>query len=370
MKRNKRWFLAALLQLLAAASLLVASRQIDGFAAWHEAHVYPLFVNTLGRLWSIVPFSVVEIGLYALLIGLLVTLLVALVRMVLRIVRKEAQKVRPITTWACRTLCLASLLLLLYTLTCGINYATPSFSERAGYPIQASTKEELRVTCEMLIDQINAEVDNLTYDEAGSSVLPADAGKTARRAMQNLGQTWEFLDGYYPNPKKILVSEILSYQFLTGVYSPFTVEANYNGDMPDMDVPATMCHELSHLKGFMREDEAGFLAYLACTGSDDAMFRYSGAMHALTYCLNAYYDAVDGDTYRSLYYELDERAIQDRRNNSQWWEAYRGKISEAANTVNDTYLKANNQTDGVASYGRMADLMIAYWRQTGQNQEE
>lgn len=45
-------------------------------------------------------------------------------------------------------------------------------------------------------------------------------------------------------------------QQLCGVYSPFTVEANYNGDMPDYNVPHTLCHELSHLKGFMREDEA------------------------------------------------------------------------------------------------------------------
>ena len=33
--------------------------------------------------------------------------------------------------------------------------------------------------------------------------------------------------------------------------------------------------------------------------------------------------------------------------------------AEIHNKVNDAYLKANNQTDGVQSYGRMVDLLIA-----------
>ena len=46
--------------------------------------------------------------------------------------------------------------------------------------------------------------------------------------------------------------------------------------MPYYNIPHTICHELSHLKGFMREDEANFIGYLACIGSDSPDFRYSG----------------------------------------------------------------------------------------------
>ena len=34
-----------------------------------------------------------------------------------------------------------------------------------------------------------------------------------------------------------------------------------------------------------------------------------------------------------------------------------------ANEVNDTYLKANGQQDGVVSYDRMVELILAYNRQ-------
>lgn len=50
------------------------------------------------------------------------------------------------------------------------------------------------------------------------------------------------LAGYYPQPKELLISEILSYQGLTGIYLPFTVEANYNGDMPAYDKPFTFAN--------------------------------------------------------------------------------------------------------------------------------
>ena len=35
-----------------------------------------------------------------------------------------------------------------------------------------------------------------------------------------------------------------------------------------------------------------------------------------------------------------------------------------SNQMNDTYLKINNQEEGVKTYGRMVDLMLAYHRKT------
>ena len=87
----------------------------------------------------------------------------------------------------------------------------------------------------------------------------------------------------------MILSEVLSYQGLTGIYLPFTVEANYNGDMPAYDKPFTVCHELSHLRGFMEEQEANFIAFLACIGSERTDFQYSGYLSGWVYCMNALY---------------------------------------------------------------------------------
>ena len=66
------------------------------------------------------------------------------------------------------------------------------------------------------------------------------------------------------------------------------------------------------------------------------------------------------ETYVQLHGKLCESARMDLRENSVFWERYEGKVAEAANQWNDTYLKMNNQADGVKSYGRMVDLMLAY----------
>lgn len=365
MKKLKRKSVITLILLLLAVTLLALARGTEQFADWYAQYIYPLFVGTLGRFCSLFPVSVVEILLYVSVIALVTALLAALVRMGLRLVRRTKNKpwYMPVLSWLSGVMVFAAALFLLYTCTCGIQYSRRSFSQEAGFAVQPATEEELRQTCLMVIEQINAEVEYIQYDENGSSIISDHSGEEARRAMAALGADYDCMQGYYPQPKGILVSEILSYQQLSGVYSPFTVEANYNADMPDWEIPASMCHELSHLRGFMREDEAGFIAYLACIGSELAEFRYSGAMHAFSYCMNAYYDAAGADAYWELYGMLDERAQQDRRNCNAWWAQFEGPVAEAANSVNDAYLKANNQSDGVKSYGRMADLMIAYWRE-------
>ena len=260
---------------------------------------------------------------------------------------------------------MCGVLLCTYTVNCGINYYAAPFSSYAGMQTEMYTKEELEKLCEFLLEQVN------DLAESGAEVSYRDNRKEWRlegvRAMQQAagrrGGQFACLDGYYPQPKEVAVSWILSVQQLCGVYSPFTVEANFNGDMPDYNIPHTICHELSHLKGFMREDEANFIGYLACISSENPAFRYSGYLSGWVYAGNALAQA-DVERYLELWEKLDKRAVEDLRENHVFWDRYEGRVAEAANQWNDTYLKMNDQEDGVKSYGRVVDLMLAYYKQT------
>ena len=63
-----------------------------------------------------------------------------------------------------------------------------------------------------------------------------------------------------------------------------------------------------------------------------------------------------------LYEQLDPQAIEDLGENNRFWDQFEGTVAEVSTKVNDTYLKAHSQTDGVKSYGRMVDLMLVYYR--------
>jgi hypothetical protein len=150
---------------------------------------------------------------------------------------------------------------------------------------------------------------------------------------------------------------------ITGVFFPFTMEANVNVDIPDYTIAATMMHELAHLRGFMREDEANYLSYLAGMKSDNIELQYSSTMLALVYAGNALYSQ-NPDLYFIIRDQYSEGVLKDIRANSEYWTQYEDTVvSTISNKVNDTYLKANNQEDGVKSYGRMLDLLLAKYRE-------
>ncbi len=80
--------------------------------------------------------------------------------------------------------------------------------------------------------------------------------------------------------KPVQLSHWWSYTGITGMYFPFFAEANVNIDVPDSGIPATAAHELAHTRGFAREDECNFLAYLACIHHSSGDVRYSGYLSA------------------------------------------------------------------------------------------
>lgn len=337
--QSQRSCLVGILLLMLTAIFQLAARLFSGFATWYSHRIYPILVGTIGRLSGVFPISLAELGLYCLIFGVLFEI-IRNFRNPLRILRHG--------------FCICAALLFSYTMNCGINYFAEPFSVYAGIETGFYTKEELKELCRYLVEQVNANVSEAHYIEEKKEWKLEGV-----RAMQQAGEVFSCLNGYYPIPKDLLIDEILSIQQLCGIYAPFTIEANFNGDMPDYNIPHTICHELSHLRGFMHEDEANFIGYLACIASDNRAFRYSGYLTGWVYAGNALAKA-DFESFIELRGLLDERALEDMRENNEFWERYEGKAAEAATHMNDTYLKLNRQEDGVKSYGRMVDLMLAY----------
>ena len=58
---------------------------------------------------------------------------------------------------------------------------------------------------------------------------------------------------------------------------------------------------------------------------------------------------------------LSGEVESDLAANNAFWDSYEGRISETADKINDAYLKVNGQADGVNSYDRMVDLIVAYY---------
>ena len=144
----------------------------------------------------------------------------------------------------------------------------------------------------------------------------------------------------------------------TGVFVCLTGEPTVSTDCFPLAQPFTVCHELGHSLAVAAEDEANYCAYLACMASDDPLFRYSGCYEAFIHCFNALHE-VNPSAAQKLWDLCSDELIHDCNVNITHNQQYEGKVQEAAQAVNDGYLKAFDQPEGVRSYGLVADYLIA-----------
>jgi len=255
-----------------------------------------------------------------------------------------------------------SFVLLLFSLLCMPNYYRLTFAEKANITLSDYTVSDLEAMCIHLITETNIQREAIPSD----LVLKFDELATdAQSSFNKINDNYPFLGNAVSKPKPMFPSEILSVLNLTGFYFPYTGEANVNVHMPPYELPFTMCHELAHTRGFMRENEANFIGFLGCMKSEHPFVRYSGLYTALSHSMNTLY-AEDPEAYfrlRSLY---GEKLNHDSAVVSQYWKPYFDTpAAELSNTVNDVYLKANDLSDGIKSYGRMVDLLMAKYLSDG-----
>jgi hypothetical protein len=98
---------------------------------------------------------------------------------------------------------------------------------------------------------------------------------------------------YFSAPKEVYFSEALSYLSISGFYFPFTAEANINTKEGNIYIPFVICHEKAHQYGIMREQDANFVAYLACIQSQNSDFIYSGYLKAFTLLIQVIFEDKD-----------------------------------------------------------------------------
>lgn len=356
--RIPKWLYYTVPAFLLSLIMTLLAKNVTGFAEWYSTSVYPLFVGTVGRISSVLPFSLCEILLYIVIILAAVGIVFTVIHFIKGKGRRKSLMMRVLAV----VVCFAVSVFMVFTLFCGINYSRTPFSAVSGFTVETYTAQELADLCVYILKNANYAAQKIETDEALTVQLDGkiNLDEECKKAMNLLGEKYNSLSGFYPNAKAVIASEGMSYMKILGMYTPFTIEANYNANAPDFAKPFTVCHELSHLKGFMREDEANFIAYLACTGSDNVYLQYAGWVYALIYAANALYSAAGADIYNELMSYADEKIIAELSANSEYWKKYETPVATVATSVNDTYLKSQGQSDGKKSYGRFVDLMISY----------
>lgn len=343
----------------------VLARLYSPFADFYTEKIFPVIATPFTFINGLLPFSVGEIMIV---LGILLVIAgIPSTAILLVFLKKHRKKIASV---ACFVYLLAfTFVFATETMNCFILYQCKPFSEK--YLTHSDhTENQITELYSALIEKTNSLAEQVPRDNMNCFEFTDDVNPEARKAMKKAGETFPQLKGYYPKAKPIQFSYFMSQSHLSGIYFPFSLEANYNDDMCRTNLPETVCHEFSHLKGFIQEDEANFISFYATTQcSDDLSFQYSGYLSALEYVHNEIYN----QNITGAFYLTDSISDNVRRDwfrfmpDNYWKENEEKEVipTETVSTVStnamDTNIKMNGREEGVKSYSLMVELLLDFY---------
>lgn len=256
--------------------------------------------------------------------------------------------------------------LLLFLVLWGFNYQREVVATNLNLAGRETRPGELEAICNLLITRLNT---NYDAAHAGREELPANQLPLSKPQLyEKLEQSYQTLkllgrtsEGGFGPPKPLLLSAVLSRFGISGIYSPFTGEANYNEESPACDLPYVIAHEKAHQRGFAREDEANFIGLLACLNANDPFIRYSGYLQAMPRVMNVLAN-VNEEDYRTLATRIGPGPRADLQSRAAFWNLREHRVlGEVARRTNHTYLRANRIRSGIANYDEVTALILNFF---------
>lgn len=257
----------------------------------------------------------------------------------------------------------AGLVVFAFYVSWGIAYRYPPLSER----LEGRTKSGEDTNPGALADATSRSARLLARaSEAAGAFEGSDAEFLTRinRALPDgtdalpAGIAAASLEGVAFGPVKVSgVSFALSRLQLSGYYFPWTGEAQINAEMPRSLWPRVAAHERAHQRGFARENEATVVGLLACLRSKDPAVFYSGAL-GLFAAFDHDLSRIDGHALGRIRQTLPRRVKEDFGKEFRFWKAHEGFGGWVSERTNDTYLKAQGISSGIASYQETTRLLL------------
>ena len=326
--------------------------------------IYPYVIRTLqGMLaqWS----SAVEYPLWQLLAMVLGVVILA--TLVLVIVLKKN-----LVQWLGWVLAVFAGLYMMHTVMWGLNYHAGDLADDMRLEVSGYTLDELTEATEYYRDKANALAAQVSRDAAGN-VDFADFEALAEKA----GEGFQALtyDYHYPifagstlPVKELGWADMYTSTGITGVTFGMTGEAAVNPQIPDVTLPFTMCHEMAHRMCIAMERDANFAGFLACSVHSDIEFQYSAYFMAYRFCYNALASVNSSAAAAAAARVKDgvsDLLAADLAYYSNFFSSHKDTAAtNLADTANDAYLKVSGDTNGIASYGQVCDLLVNWHIQT------
>ena len=220
------------------------------------------------------------------------------------------------------------------------------------------SEEDVFAAAEYYIAQLNGLSAAFSRDGEGNILPPHGFEETADLLNAEYDKlSGGYFAGYEVRPKQVVLSVPMTYLGITGIYFPFTAEANVNVNIPAYELPATMAHEMAHAKGVSQEGEANLTAYVLCLRSENEYLQYSGLMNAAAVLVNA----LPEERSSALREKFAPEVLQEYANASAHYAKYDSFLDDLSSFFNDLFLKSNGVESGTRSYSQTTRGLVALY---------
>ncbi|MBR5372135.1 MAG: DUF3810 family protein [Oscillospiraceae bacterium] len=242
---------------------------------WYTDHIYGFLCDGISHVTGLLPFALGEIMMY---LGILLLLLSIPILILLIFLRKKTGYKKFCAGYFKTFLMMGVCVIFLYMPCwlvpfCGTLLGKGENDQRTDFTLQ-----EISALYAYAVNGMNQAAEEIEIAEDGTvNFYTVDEGmQKVNTAMQNLADEFPRLAGYYPPVKTALCSDILERMGIGGYNYPFTMEPTHNKYMSPIYTLNLDAHELSHHKGYYKENEAELLSQLALTKDADPFLRFSG----------------------------------------------------------------------------------------------
>ncbi len=347
--------------------LSLALAQVPGFTEQaYSRGIGPFIARLLSSITGVVPVSLAEIAL----IAILLRQLIPAGRALWHTYHDKTREPRnALLGGALRLGQDAGILVTLFYVLWGFNYARSPLADQLGWDAVGETSvDELAYLTEQLVQAANAEYLEIHgREDAGSPTTGPEDPQTLEQAIEDgwararADLQLPVVGGRFGRVKTLLATRLYEVFGIVGFYFPFTGEANVRRGVPASEWPHSIAHEQAHQRGVARESEANFWGYLSAAGARDPHARYSAYLFA-QYQLLAALTRSDPARRREVTGLRLPGVQRDVDSARAYWLRLRGPGTDVGRVVNNAFLRSNRVPGGIRSYSRSAEFIIAFAR--------
>lgn len=319
---------------------------------YYSNGLYPILSKVMRYAFGWVPFSVGDV-IYT--IGVLYAL---------RWLYINRQRIiKDTKNWLCDVGIALSLLYFTFHLFWGLNYYRLPIHKSIGIDNKYTT-EELISTIDRFILKSNAIHSSISAHDSLKITMPYSKSELLTKSAEGYNKLETIFPNLNPAPKSVkrsLYSLPLTYMGFSGYLNPFTNEAQIDGLIPLHKFPSTSCHEQGHQIGYAAENETNFIGSLAAMNNDDPYLKYSGYIFALKHCLFELARR-DVDAFEEKKKAINSGILLNYQEEREFWMSYENPLEPIFKLTFDTFLKANQQSQGIKSYSYVVALIVNYYK--------